>query len=406
MPFDESLVKAYGLDQFEEFQDLDLLRQQVKQNFKEKKKLIRPDFSEKDWEKAKLASIYNSTEEGAPMGRYLTDPEENIPRVHCDDLSVEDFIENYQIPNKPVIIEGCADDWPAMKSWNFKQLYEDFGEVDFEIGEDEIGTPVTVKLKEYLQYMVFNHDDSPMYLFHRNLHKCPEMKRLLEDYEVPKYFREDYQQIFDEKYKPDYNWFLIGPRRSGSYVHYDPFSMSAWNTSLFGHKRWILFEPDMDRAVVEGEEFKTDQNLDNYTAIDHVLNIYPKLLESGLVKKKYEFVQKKGDTIFLPSKWWHVVLNVDDTIAITQNFTNQANFEKVWRSFRRTKKRSACNWLRNMKIYNKDLYHQALKLNEQDDYKMYDYYMSRNEPWPLSPASSQTESSEDLTDYEFDYSSD
>ena len=94
----------------------------------------------------------------------------------------------------------------------------------------------------------------------------------------------------------------------------------------------------MDRDFVEASEYRTPENLDNYEALNHVINFYPKLLESGLVKKRYEFVQKRGDTIFLPSKWWHVVINVDDTIAITQNFTNKANFEMAWRSFRRTKK--------------------------------------------------------------------
>jgi len=63
-----------------------------------------------------------------------------------------------------------------MDTWNFAKLYQDYGEVEFEIGEDEIGTPVTLKLKDYIQYMIFNHDDAPFYLFQRNLHKNEEMK--------------------------------------------------------------------------------------------------------------------------------------------------------------------------------------------------------------------------------------
>ena len=47
--------------------------------------------------------------------------------------------------------------------------------------------------------MIFNHDDAPLYLLQRNLHKNEEMKRLLEDYTIPKYFKENYQQLMDKK---------------------------------------------------------------------------------------------------------------------------------------------------------------------------------------------------------------
>ena len=47
------------------------------------------------------------------------DFQDNIDRVHVNDLTIEQFIERYEKGNKPVIVQGAADDWPAKTAWNF-----------------------------------------------------------------------------------------------------------------------------------------------------------------------------------------------------------------------------------------------------------------------------------------------
>lgn len=141
---------------------------------------------------------------------------------------------------------------------------------------------------------------------------------------------------------------IMGAQRSGTTVHTDPLMTSAWNASLRGHKRWVLFGAGVPKSIVKGRQFR-DRHYDD-EAINYFVEILPK------IKQKYsreslqliEFIQGPGETVFVPGGLWHAVVNLDDTIAVTQNVMTHYCFDKVWRVTRTERRKFAQNFLHDL----------------------------------------------------------
>ncbi|XVF36680.1 hypothetical protein REPUB_Repub19eG0078100 [Reevesia pubescens] len=241
-----------------------------------------------------------------------------------NDLSSEQFGRQYD-GNKPVLVTGLADTWAARNTWTIDKLLLNYGDTAFRISQRTSGK-VSMKFKDYVSYMKQQHDEDPLYIFDDKFGESAP--GLLKDYNVPQIFQEDLFDVLDRDSRPPFRWLIIGPERSGASWHVDPALTSAWNTLLCGRKRWALYPPGRVPlgVTVHVNDEDGDVNIDTPSSLQWWLDFYPLLADED---KPIECTQLPGETIFVPSGWWHCVLNLEPTIAVTQNFVNSRNFEFV-----------------------------------------------------------------------------
>ncbi|KAJ0988627.1 hypothetical protein J5N97_006983 [Dioscorea zingiberensis] len=239
-------------------------------------------------------------------------------------LTVEGFHSNYD-SRKPVLLTELADTWPARTKWTIDQLLAKYGDVTFRISQRS-SKKIKMKFEDYVSYMKLQHDEDPLYIFDDTFGEAAPA--LLEDYSVPHLFQEDLFDVLDHDQRPSFRWLIIGPERSGASWHVDPALTSAWNTLLCGRKRWALYPPGRVPAgvIVHVSDEDGDVSIDSPSSLQWWLDVYPLLADHD---KPIECTQLPGETIFVPSGWWHCVLNLETTVAVTQNFVNTSNFQFV-----------------------------------------------------------------------------
>ncbi|MEP6915369.1 MAG: cupin-like domain-containing protein [Acidobacteriota bacterium] len=251
-----------------------------------------------------------------PIGRTL-------PVERRRNLSPEQFRREYFMTGKPVVLEGIAAEWPAVKKWTFEYLLERCGQEDIDVldghtwkvqstpGADAVDAAERgMKMKDLLSAA---RSGSGWYgSFMELLDRHADMREdidwtLVRDYGSTSMRLPWQRNILAKMY-------VGGPLTSTSF-HCAPV-MNLY-LQAYGRKRWVLiaprFTPFMYPALSKGLNWQSRVDFRD-----------PNYEEAPLYRyvDQYETVLEPGDVLWNPPWVWHGVQNLTESIAVSMWWAN------------------------------------------------------------------------------------
>lgn len=250
-----------------------------------------------------------------PLSPFVSSIPHQNQIARLNHMSADVF--NQQWSDRPFILTEPVKRWRVYQKWGPEELLNQYGDVVFR------AEAVDWPLRAYIEYMNATEDESPLYLFDRSF--VEKMKLEVGSgadaaFQPPECFQEDLFMLLKEQ-RPDHRWLIIGPERSGSTFHKDPNATSAWNAVIRGSKYWIMFPASV---LPPGVYMSDDQS-----EVTSPLSIAEWLLSFHAEARQtlgcIEGICQEGEVLHVPSGWWHLVVNLAPSIAITQNFVPRSH---------------------------------------------------------------------------------
>jgi len=230
-----------------------------------------------------------------------------------DNISPEDFRENYYNPMKPLVIRDLSKGWPATTKWNWDFFKSIVGHV--EVGlynniKSDAYTPINtaddyMKFGDYIDMVRKGPAEWRIFLFNIFEH-APQITA---DFEWPEHLMKGFVKR--------YPMLFVGGKGSITHMHFDIDLSHIIHTQFGGRKRVLLF-PFQEQHKLYRKPFEVLSfvNFEHYfDARDNKLEMerYPALK----LAKGYEVILDHGDTLFMPAGYWHHMEYLDSGFAMS-----------------------------------------------------------------------------------------
>jgi Rps23 Pro-64 3,4-dihydroxylase Tpa1-like proline 4-hydroxylase len=226
-------------------------------------------------------------------------------------ISGEKFFQQYYYLNRPVILKGMMDHWPALHKWSPAYFAEHFGDVNIEVTAGRNKDPEyeknykqtlrTCTLRQFIERMQQTPDTNDLYIVARNYFFAnPAFDPLRDDLKPP-------PEIVDVSHRSAGATKLwLGPKGTVTPLHHDRHSILF--TQIHGSKQFKMIPSFELNKMYNRDKYYSHVDADNVDAAR-----FPRFLEASVA----DVVVHPGDMLLIPAGWFHWVKSLDVSISVT-----------------------------------------------------------------------------------------
>jgi hypothetical protein len=220
-------------------------------------------------------------------------------------ISNEEFNKNYFYPQKPLVINGLADQQPAGKKWTMDYIKQVCGDVIVDVfdnsnknSESAFTTPdLKMKFSDYADLLVENKPTSLRIFLFNMFKERPELRK---DFACPGLFKGIMGRV---------GFMFFGAKGIKVRIHQDMDMGNVVLTQFYGRKKVVLIAPEYSDLL-----YKLPFNTHSLIDLDNPdYQKYPGLRYIH----GYECILEPGDSLFMPSGYWHYITYLDGGFSVS-----------------------------------------------------------------------------------------
>jgi Cupin-like domain len=225
-------------------------------------------------------------------------------------IEQEEFSESYFKPLRPLVIQDMAKSWPASNKWTPDFFKEQHGNKQVKVydssfvtaGKHYMSKLKTVSLREYIDTVMTKEQDLRMFLYNIK----SEIPELVDDIVFPSLIK---------GISRNFVFMFFGCKGSVTQMHFDIDMSHVLHTAMYGKKTVYLFP------------YEQGKNLHGYpfTCRSYVNVEKPDFMKFPGLKnvQGYKVLLKQGETLYIPSGYWHHFVYDEPSYAISLRCSSQ-----------------------------------------------------------------------------------